>query len=173
MARFGLLMLNEGIWAGNQILADIDYFNEMINSSQDHNQSYGYLWWLNGKSSFMIPQSQYVFNGHLSPNAPADMYAAMGKNGQLINVVPSENMVWIRMGDAPGKSLVPINLNDDIWSYINKLSCNSTNLDEKQNHKKQLIKIIDMLGRPSYNLKNKSLFYIYDDGSVEKRFMLN
>ena len=36
------------------------------------------------------------------------------------------------------------NLNDDIWSYINKLSCNSTNLDEKQNHKKQLIKIIDM-----------------------------
>lgn len=173
MARFGLLMLNEGIWAGNQILADIDYFNEMINSSQDHNQSYGYLWWLNGKSSFMIPQSQYVFNGHLSPNAPADMYAAMGKNGQLINVVPSENMVWIRMGDAPGKSLVPLNLNDDIWSYINKLSCNSTNLDEKQNHKKQLIKIIDMLGRPSYNLKNKSLFYIYDDGSVEKRFMLN
>ena len=140
MARFGLLMLSEGVWAGNQILADNNYFNTMINSSQNYNQSYGYLWWLNGKNSFMIPQSQYVFDGHLSPNAPVDMYAAMGKNGQLINVIPSENMVWIRLGGAPDEVLVPINLNNDIWAYINKLNCNSTNIGEKQNQKKQLIK---------------------------------
>lgn len=173
MARFGLLMLSEGVWAGNQILADNNYFNTMINSSQNYNQSYGYLWWLNGKNSFMIPQSQYVFDGHLSPNAPVDMYAAMGKNGQLINVIPSENMVWIRLGGAPDEVLVPINLNNDIWAYINKLNCNSTNIGEKQNQKKQLIKTIDILGKSSYDLKNKSLFYIYDDGSIEKRFIVD
>ena len=121
----------------------------------------------------MIPQSQYVFDGHLSPNAPVDMYAAMGKNGQLINVIPSENMVWIRLGGAPDEVLVPINLNNDIWAYINKLNCNSTNIGEKQNQKKQLIKTIDILGKSSYDLKNKSLFYIYDDGSIEKRFIVD
>ena len=93
MARFGLLILNEGQWNQNDILEDDIYYNAMISTSQEHNESYGYLWWLNGKNSYMIPQTQYVFDGQLSPNAPSDMFAAMGKNGQFINVVPSENMV--------------------------------------------------------------------------------
>lgn len=123
MARFGLLILNEGNWNGNPILTDLVYYNAMINASQDLNQSYGYLWWLNGKESFMIPQTQIVFNGSMFPNAPNDMISALGKNGQFINVVPSENMVWIRMGDAPDDSLISFNLNNEIWEYLNELEC--------------------------------------------------
>lgn len=123
MARFGLLMLNNGNWNGTQIMTDTDYLNDMINMSQSINESYGYLWWLNGKDSFMTPQLQFVFNGSISPNAPDDMYVAAGKNGQYINVIPSENMVWIRMGDAADNSLVPFTFNDDIWGYINQLPC--------------------------------------------------
>ena len=33
----------------------------------------------------------------------------------------------------------------------------------------ELIKIIDVLGRESKDLKNQPLFYIYDDGTVKKR----
>ncbi len=173
MARFGLLILNEGQWNQNDILEDDIYYNAMISTSQEHNESYGYLWWLNGKNSYMIPQTQYVFDGQLSPNAPSDMFAAMGKNGQFINVVPSENMVWIRMGDAPEETLVPFNFNDEIWTFINKLDCEASNLNKYQGQTKKLLKITDVFGRTSKVARNISLFYIYDDGSVEQKIILD
>ena len=80
----------------------------------------------------MLPQSQFVFNGSMAPSAPDDMYAAIGKNGQFINIVPSQNLVWIRMGEAPATSLVPINLNEDIWQYLNKLKCNPVGISENR-----------------------------------------
>lgn len=123
MARFGLLMLNNGNWNGNQILTNSVYFNDMITTSQSLNEAYGYLWWLNGSSTFMVPNLQTVFNGPLFPNAPNDMYAAQGLNGQFLNVAPSQNMVWIRMGENPDNLPVPFLLNDEIWEYINNLEC--------------------------------------------------
>lgn len=123
MARFGLLVLNEGSWEGTPILTDSAYFNEMVNTSQDLNEAYGYLWWLNGKDTYMIPQSQIVFNGPFVPNAPDDMISGMGKDGQFVNVIPSRNMVWIRMGEDPGNLPVPYLLNDAIWEYLNQLDC--------------------------------------------------
>ena len=35
-----------------------------------------------------------------------------------------------------------------------------------------LIKIIDLFGRETRQVKNQLLFYIYDDGSVEQRVIL-
>lgn len=122
-ARFGLLLLSEGIWNGTPILDDPAYFSDMTNSSQTINPSYGYLTWLNGKSSFMVPGLQFSFSGALMNNAPSDMYAALGKNGQIINVVPSQNLVLIRMGDGDGVSLVGTQYNDSIWVRMNDLEC--------------------------------------------------
>ncbi len=140
MARFGLFILNKGNWNGNQIVSDTSYFRDMVNTSQDLNKSYGYLWWLNGKSSYMIPQTQFVFPGSMNPHAPDDMFAAMGKNGQFVNVVPSQSMVWIRMGDAPDESPVPFLFNNLIWQYINKLPCNTSEVTQAD-HKNQILKI--------------------------------
>ena len=122
MAEFGVINseYNGENWDGNQIMSDTNYFNQMLHTSQMFNESYGYLW-LNGKSSSMLPGSQFVFNGDITPNAPDDLVSALGKNGQIINVVPSENLVWIRMGEAPDSSLVPHNFNVAIWNYINDL----------------------------------------------------
>lgn len=128
MARFGLLMLNHGNWNGNQIMTDTSYFNQMINTSQNLNDAYGYLWWLNGKSSFMAPGLQFVFNGPLNTHAPADMYAALGKDGQILNVVPSMNLVYVRLGNAPGVGEVPITFNDTIWIKLNEAMCNTASL---------------------------------------------
>ena len=123
MARFGLLALSKGNWDGNQIMTDTAYFNQMTHVSQKLNQAYGYLWWLNSTSTFMLPQTQFVFKGQISANAPFNMYAALGKDGQFINVVPGKNLVWIRMGEAPENKEVPFLLNDQIWQKINKLEC--------------------------------------------------
>lgn len=78
MARFGLLMYNKGKWENNVILNET-YFNEATNTSQSINQSYGYLWWLNGKSSYHLPQSQLQISGSIIPSAPTDMFMALGK----------------------------------------------------------------------------------------------
>lgn len=123
MARFGWLIYNRGWWNGQAVLNDSVYFNQMVNTSQPHNLSYGYLWWLNGKASYKLPGSQINIPGFMNPDAPADMIAAMGKNGQFINVVPSQGMVWIRMGDAPDNSPVPFLLQNKIWQYLNRLPC--------------------------------------------------
>lgn len=153
MARFGLLILNNGNWNGNQILTDTAYFNQMTNTSQTLNKSYGYLWWLNGKQSFMIPSSQIVFPGFLIPNAPSDMISAMGKGGQFLNVVPSQNMVWIRMGEEPANSLVPFLLNDDIWEYVNDLQCAATGIDY-QNYRNSFVQLFPNPGNDILNLKS-------------------
>jgi CubicO group peptidase (beta-lactamase class C family) len=123
MARFGLLLLNRGKWEQTQIIPET-YYGLMTTPSQSFNQAYGYLTWLNGKSTLMIPGSQTVFNGYISPNAPNDMVAAMGKNGQLINVVPSKRLVVIRMGDDPATSLVPFLFQDDLWKVLNTIIIN-------------------------------------------------
>lgn len=118
MARYGLLMMNKAKWDGQDILGDSVYYNAMINTSQNINFSYGYLWWLNGKTSYMAPGTQVVFPGSLTPNAPADMFAAIGKNGQIINIVPSKSLVVIRMGDNANNNQVSIALENDLWEKL-------------------------------------------------------
>ena len=172
MARFGLLIQNNGEWDGTQILSDEDYFSQLVNTSQALNESYGYLWWLNGKSSFMLPGTQFVFDGSLFPNAPNDVIAALGKNGQIINVVPSENMVWVRMGNASSTGLVETNLNIGVWNYINDLSCVSTVESFTNTNSKKLIKIVDVFGREANELKNTPIFYLYEGGLVEKKIII-
>ena len=121
MARFGLLALNKGKWKDEQILNE-SFFNESVSSSQNINPSYGYLWWLNGKTSFMLPGSQTVFQGTLIPNAPADMFAAMGAEDQRIYVIPGKKMVVIRMGDASdpqNPNFALSGFDNDLWGKIN------------------------------------------------------
>ena len=123
MARFGLLVLNKGKWNNTVVMRDTAYFSQMVNSSQQLNKSYGYLWWLNGKSSFMVPQIPFVLQGNLVPDAPEDMVAALGRDGQILCIVPSQNMVWVRMGLSPETVPVPYLLGNKIWQYINRLQC--------------------------------------------------
>ena len=118
-ARFGLLMLNKGKWDTTAILNDAAYFDAMVNSSQTINPSYGYLTWLNGKSSYKLPGTQLTFSGSVISTAPADMYAALGKNDQKIYVIPSKKMVVVRMGNAAGGSVNALSGFDvELWSRM-------------------------------------------------------
>ena len=122
MARFGILILNEGTWDDTPILSDTEFYQAMISPSQTMNESYGYFWWLNGKNSHMLPALQTKFSGSICPNAPEDMYAAIGKNGQIICVVPSQELIVIRMGDAKqNQSGAPVDILDDIWVELNNV----------------------------------------------------
>lgn len=121
MARFGILALNKGKWNNEQVINEV-FFNESINTSQSINPSYGYMWWLNGKTSYMVPGAQTVFPGLLVPNAPADMYAAMGANDQRLYVIPGKKMVVVRMGEASdpaNPNFAVSGFDNELWGKIN------------------------------------------------------
>lgn len=121
MARFGLLIYANGKWKNNQIISET-YFNDAINTSQNLNESYGFMWWLNGKSSYRLPQTQIEFSGSLIPNAPSDMYAALGKNDQKIYIVPSKKLAIMRMGNAAdSENFALSDFDNELWLRINAL----------------------------------------------------
>lgn len=121
MARFGLLALNQGKWGNEQIVNEA-FFKESTSTSQSINPSYGYLWWLNGKNQYMLPNTQTVFPGMLIPKAPSDLYAAMGAEDQRIYVIPSKKMVIIRMGrasDPNNPNFALSGFDQSLWEKIN------------------------------------------------------
>src|SRR5262245_49122721 len=102
MARFGLMMLRRGKWESRQIVTDF-WVMESTRSSQSLNESYGYLWWLNGKASYRLPRAAGgVHPGMLWPDCPPDAYGALGALDKKIYVVPSLDLVVARHGQASG-----------------------------------------------------------------------
>ncbi len=139
MARFGLLIQAGGVWDTTTVLGDLNYVTTMTSPSQELNPSYGYLWWLNGQSTYMLPATQTIFNGSLINTAPDDLYAALGKDDQKIYIVPSENLVVIRMGDVASEgSLALSDFDEVLWEKIMHLNC-TTAVDQEMNNAPQLI----------------------------------
>ena len=170
MARFGLLALNKGIWANDTILQDTAFYNAMTNTSQSFNLSYGYLWWLNGKTSCMAPGLQTVFPQQIFPAAPPDLFAALGKNDQKIYVVPSRNMVVVRMGDAAYSSALAFTqFDNELWQYIDSLDCVITSVNDLSANKYS----VSIFPNPAMNiftieLPNQNYDFIISDVSGRK-----
>lgn len=100
-ARFGILTLNHGRWNGNQILADSALLHQARRPSGTDNLSYGWLWWLNGGASNRVPGPYLLPTnpGPLFSAAPADLVAALGKDDKKLYVVPSLDLVIVRLGE--------------------------------------------------------------------------
>lgn len=97
LARFGLLMLNRGVWDGRDIIADPDWLKASFSPSQNQDPAYGYLWWLN-RSAASAEANQEFGSGWHVPAAPADMIAARGNFTRRVFVVPSLSLVVVRFG---------------------------------------------------------------------------
>jgi CubicO group peptidase (beta-lactamase class C family) len=119
MARFGSLILSKGKWNGQTLMTDPNYFTAMTSTSNTFNQSYGYLWWLNGKPSMMSPGSSLVFPVSLSASAPADLIGALGKGDKKIYVIPSLELVVVRHGDDTGDAVLgPSSFDETFWAKL-------------------------------------------------------
>jgi CubicO group peptidase (beta-lactamase class C family) len=118
MARFGLLISNNGKWQNDQVVT-ADYIAQATRASQEINKAYGYLWWINGEDSYRLPQSQLQGQGSLIPGAPLDMVMALGKNDQKIYIIPSKKLVIVRMGEAAdGTNFALSEFDDQLWEKI-------------------------------------------------------
>jgi CubicO group peptidase (beta-lactamase class C family) len=89
-ARFGLLHLHDGVWEGKRILPEgwIQFISTP--AAADKSRGYGGLFWLN--------------RGGAWKGVPADAYMASGHMGQDTMVIPSRDVVVVRLGPSPGGS---------------------------------------------------------------------
>ncbi|WP_062268730.1 serine hydrolase domain-containing protein [Endozoicomonas arenosclerae] len=101
MARLGYLFLNDGNWNGQQIVPH-SYVTAATSPGSSLNAAYGFLWWLNTgpNDTWLHPaiNNHATQTGVIFPDAPADLYAASGNNGQVVIVSPSENLIIVRQG---------------------------------------------------------------------------
>lgn len=76
--------------------------------------------------------------------------------------------------DWPGASgNMDINASREIWLFFQQLcSENVTSLSVNHLDRKQLLKITNLLGQETPIRKNTPMFYIYDDGTVEKKIII-
>jgi CubicO group peptidase (beta-lactamase class C family) len=82
-SKFGLLYLHKGNWNGEQILDEswVKYTSTPTNTSDG---KYGAQFWLNAGGKF--------------PDVPRDMFYCSGYQGQMVAIIPSLDMVIVRMG---------------------------------------------------------------------------
>ncbi len=124
MARFGLLVASNGQWNGTTVMTDANYFQAMTSTSQTINPSYGYLWWLNGKGSYILPSSSPTtdvsVSGALIPSAPTDLVSALGSNDKKIYISSSKDVVVIRHGSQSNASSTQAlsAFDNEIWSRL-------------------------------------------------------
>jgi CubicO group peptidase (beta-lactamase class C family) len=101
-ARFGLLLQAGGRWNGMTVFTDSAALSQARRWSSTDNLSYGWLWWLNGGASHRTPGPYLLPTnaGPLIPSAPSDLVAAFGLNDKKLYLVPSLDLVVVRLGDA-------------------------------------------------------------------------
>jgi hypothetical protein len=89
-ARFGLLYLWDGMWKGERILPEgwVAYTRKPAPAAL--HQEYGALFWLK------IPDEYRV--DHNTPYLPGDSFHAVGHEGQFVTIIPSRNLVIVRLG---------------------------------------------------------------------------
>jgi hypothetical protein len=63
-------------------------------------------------------------------------------------------------------------IEQEIWDFFLLVSNNSTEVNEFYESKK-LLSVTNLLGQKVTGIKNNFLFYIYDNGDVEKKIILD
>ena len=93
-AKFGYLYLRDGVWEGTQILPEgwVDFARTPGPASNTN--VYGAGWWI-------IPDKGPLTHRQNADSEPRDAFHAGGHEGQTIWVVPSRDLVIVRLGLMP------------------------------------------------------------------------
>ena len=114
LLKFGEFILNGGEVGTNHIISDIDFFDDSFSKSQNLNEAYGYLWWLNNsKTHISITGSG---SSNLFPEAPEETIFALGLGNRILAIIPSEEMVLVRLGSFPKDR----NFYNNLWKQLQR-----------------------------------------------------
>lgn len=101
LARIGQLLVRDGRWMGRQ-LVDSQFIREGAIGTEA-NGGYGFLWWTNAGDTYRgvnVP-TPVQFDHPVWVGSPRDMFTFSGALGQFLVVVPSRDMVIVRLGGPP------------------------------------------------------------------------
>lgn len=118
LARFGYLYLRGGRWAeGVQVVPEA-WVAESISPSTDLNSAYGFMWWLNRPGHWVLPSAPLrdEGDGQIAPDAPEELFAAIGAFGQLVVVDPTTESVWVRLGPTDLADATGVGKLEDLWT---------------------------------------------------------
>jgi CubicO group peptidase (beta-lactamase class C family) len=87
-ARFGQWFLQDGVWEGERLLPEGWVERSTTPVDLPTENPYGWHWWLNTGPD----------GDRRMPSVPSDAYWASGNEGQQVVIVPSENLVVVRLG---------------------------------------------------------------------------
>jgi CubicO group peptidase (beta-lactamase class C family) len=90
-ARFGLLYLQDGVWAGERIFPEGWVKYTTTRAPKAPKGEYGAYWWLNAGNPVGSENRLY-------PSVPSDLYLARGYEGQNVIVIPSRRLVLVHLG---------------------------------------------------------------------------
>ncbi|TIN26984.1 MAG: serine hydrolase [Mesorhizobium sp.] len=95
-ARFGQFLLQGGVWNGNQILPAgfVDWMREPASASKVYGK--GQLW-------IEAPGDEEKPGAGVAAGLPKDTYWMEGHDGQTVAIIPSEQLVVVRLGLTPAK----------------------------------------------------------------------
>ena len=90
-AKFGQLYLNDGVWRGQRILPEgwVNYTTDPVKMAPQ--RQYGAHFWLNAGEEDNPSDRPF-------PDAPTDTYFAQGFDGQNVFIIPSYDLVVVRLG---------------------------------------------------------------------------
>ena len=92
-AKIGLLYLRDGIWDGSRILPEgwVDFARSP--TPAPNGDIYGAGWWINPASGTGKAMFSYIDTGPLR-----DAFSARGLQGQVILLVPTRDLIIVRLG---------------------------------------------------------------------------
>jgi len=111
-ARLGLLYLHDGVWNGERVLPEGWVRYSVTPAPAAPLGEYGGQWWLNAGAADDSTQRPF-------PALPREFYRASGFEGQMVGVVPSADLVVVRLGlSRPDEAFDPAELVADILAAL-------------------------------------------------------
>jgi len=98
-ARLGNLYLQDGVWNGERLLPEgfVNFVSSVAPAwAADKRPIYGGFFWINGMGSLAVPTTTYYM---------------LGAGGQFVLVIPSHDLIVVRIGHSKGERFATSTLN--------------------------------------------------------------
>ena len=187
ISSVGNITSNGGLFFGMDInqsyaysgsIAEVRVWNTLVNNQNIQSWHCNHL--DNTHPNFSNLKGYWRLNDGANASQVVD-YSTSNNNGNINSASwYSPDSLWMynysntpRIADVPVTALTHLCVPIDSGWQLDGVSlipnCTATILEEINKGQKGLIKITDILGRTTKATNNKPLFYIYDDGTVEKK----
>ena len=172
----GNFLTNLDISNNTSLIALYCYDNQITSLDVSvHTQLSDLFCFNNQLSTLDVSNNSFLVDFHCGDNILTSLDLRNGNNQNIVDISMNNN-----------SSLTCINVDNDIWSSNNwtitmgiidaqhyfSTNCSSTFVEEFNANKRTLGMITDMLGQETPYRRNTFLFYMYDDGTVEKKIII-